>query len=89
MKYNPIPPPDFNIPARCIFPLVNIGSSLVSILGNALVMMVLHITPKLKTRSNYFLLLLGGIDMAISSIAQQVTSLLVMNLLHKSQVCVT
>ena len=88
MKCNSISPPDFNIPARCIFILVNIGSSLVSILGNALVMVVLHTTPKLKTRWNYFLLLLAGINVAISSIAQPITCLLVMDLLDVSHVCI-
>ena len=89
MKCNSIPPPDFDIPARCIFLLVNIGSSLVSILGNALMMVVLHNTPKLKTRSNYFLLLLAGIDVGMSSIAQPMTSLLVMDFLPMDQVCIT
>ena len=88
MKCNSISPPDFNIPARCIFILVNIGSSLVSILGNALVMVVLHTTPKLKTWWNYFLLLLAGINVAISSIAQPITCLLVMDLLDVSHVCI-
>ena len=72
-----------------IFLLVNIGSSLVSILGSALVMAVLQITPKLKTRSNYFLLLLVGTDVAIGSFAQPITCLLVIDFLHLGQVCIT
>ena len=70
MKCNSIPPPDFKIPAKSIFLLLNVGSFLVSILGNVLVMVILYITPKLKTRSNYFLLLLAGTDVAIGLIAQ-------------------
>ena len=89
MKYNSIPPPDFKIPAKFIFLLLNIGSSLVSVLGNALVMVVLHITPRLKTRSNYFLLLLAGTDVAIGLIAQPMTCLLVIDFLHMSKVCIT
>ena len=69
LKCNSIPPPDFEIPARCIFLLVNTGSSLVSILRNSLVMVALHITPKLEKHSNYFLQLLAGVDVAISSLA--------------------
>ena len=89
MKCNSIPPPDFKIPAKFIFLLLNIGSSLVSVLGNALVMVVLHITPRLKTRSNYFLLLLAGTDVAIGLIAQPMTCLLVIDFLHMSKVCIT
>ena len=73
MKCNSIPPSDFKIPAKSIFLLLNVGSFLVSILGNVLVMVILYITPKLKTRSNYFLLLLAGTDVAIGLIAQPMT----------------
>ena len=89
LKCNSIPPPDFDIPARCIFVLVNTESSLVFILGNALVMVVLHITLKLKIRSNYFLQLLAGVDVAISSLAQPIICLLVMDFLPMGQVCIT
>ena len=86
-KCNALTPPDFKFPVKFIFLILNIGTSLVTILGNSLMMVVLLYTPKLKTRSNYFLALLAGTDLAVGLIAQTMTSLLVTGVLYMSQIC--
>ena len=86
-KCNAIPPPDFEFSVKFIFLLFNIGTSLVAILGNSLVMVVLLYTPKLKTQSNSFLALLVGTDLAVGLIAQPVICLLVIDVLYMSQIC--
>ena len=86
-KCNAIPPPDFKFPVKFIFLLFNIGTSLVTILGNSLVMVALPCTPRLKTRSNYFLVLLAGTDLAVGLIARPTTCLLVIDVLYMRQIC--
>ena len=86
-KCSAIPPPDFTFPLKFIFLLLNFGSSLVTILGHSLVMVVLFYTSTLKTRPNCFLSLLAGADVAVALIAQPVTCLLVIHVLHMSQIC--
>ena len=83
-----MPPPDFKFSVKFIFLLFNIGTSLVTILGNFLMMVVLLYIPKLKTRSNHFLVLLAGTDLAVGLIAQPVTCLLVIDVLYMSQICI-
>ena len=87
-KCNAIPPPDFKFSVKFIFLLFNIGTSLVTILGKFLMMVVLLYIPKLKTWSNHFLVLLGGTDLAVGLIAQPVTCLLVIDVLYMSQICI-
>ena len=86
-KCNAILPPDFKLPVKCIFVLLNIGTSLVAIFGNALVMLILCTNQSLKTRSNYFLLFLAGTDVVVGLIAQPITCLLVINFLYLDRVC--
>lgn len=86
-KCNAILPPDFNFPVLFIFLFLNIGTSLVTIIGNFLVMVVLLYTSKLKTRSNYFLSLLAATDLAVGLVAQRVACLLVIDVLDMSQIC--
>lgn len=75
------------IPVLFIFLLLNIGTSLVTIIGNFLVMVVLLYTSKLKTQSNYFLSLLVATDLAVGLVAQPVACLLVIDVLDMSQIC--
>ena len=70
-----------------IFPLLNIGTSLVTIFGNVLVIVVLLYSSKLKTRSNYLLSLLAGTDLAVGLIAQPLACLLIIDVLDMSQMC--
>ena len=79
--------PDFKFPLMFIFPLLNIGTSLVTIFGNVLVIVVLLYSSKLKTRSNYLLSLLAGTDLAVGLIAQPLACLLIIDVLDMSQMC--
>ena len=87
-KCNAILSPDFKLPVKCIVLLLNIGTSLVSISGNALVMLILSTNPGFKTRSNYSLLFLPGTDVVVGLVAQPITCLLVINFLYLDQVCI-
>ena len=80
--------PDFKLPVKCIFLVLNIGTSLVAIFGNALVMLILHTTPRLKTQSNYLLLFLAGTHLIVGLIAQPITCILVINYLYLDKVCI-
>ena len=81
-------PPDFRLPLKCIFLLVNIGTSLLAIIGNGLVMLALFTYPKLRKRSNYFLLYLSITDMTVALIVQPMSCALVIDFHYAGQFCI-
>ena len=81
-------PPDFRLPLKCIFLLLNIGTSLLAIIGNGLVMLALFTYPKLRKRSNYFLLYLSITDMTVALIVQPMSCALVVDFYYAGQFCI-
>ena len=77
-------PPDFNLPSKCIFLSLNIGTSLVAALGNALVIVALYNSRTLRTRSNSSLFYLSTLDMTVGLIVQPLICIVVMD----DQLCI-
>ena len=71
---------DFQLPVKYVLIFLNIGTSLLAILGNGLVMITFYTYAELRTRSNYFLLFLSITDMAVGLVVQPMTCLLVTGL---------
>ena len=81
-------PPDFRLPLKCIFLLLNIGTSLLAIIGNGLVMLALFTFPRLRKRSNFFLLYLSITDMTVALIVQPMACVLVIDFHYTGQFCI-
>lgn len=70
----------FESPFKYVLLFLNIGTSLMAIVGNGLVMMAFYTYAELRTRSNYFLLLLSIADMTVGLVVQPMISLLIIGL---------
>ena len=70
----------FESPFKYVLLFLNIGTSLMAIVGNGLVMMSFYTYAELRTRSNYFLLLLSIADMTVGLVVQPMISLLIIGL---------
>ena len=80
--------PDFRLPLKCIFLLLNTVTSLLAIIGNGLVMLALFTCPKLRKRSNYFLLYLSITDMTVALIVQPMACVLVIDFYYAGKLCI-
>ena len=78
-------PPDFNLSLNYLFLSVNIGTSLVAVTGNALVIVTLCNSQILRTRSNIFLLYLSTLDMTVGLTVQQIIWIVVI----AGQLCIS
>ena len=68
---------DFELSVKYVLLFLNIGTSLLAVLGNGLVMMTFYTYAKLRTRSNCFLLFLSITDMTVGLVVQPLTCLLI------------
>ena len=71
---------DFELTVKYVLLFLNIGTSLLAILGNGLVIITFYTYADLRTRSNYFLLFLSITDMAVGLVVQPMTCLLIIGL---------
>ena len=76
--------PDFNKSLKCIFLPLNIGTSLVAVMGNALVIVTLYNSQTLRTSSNSFLFYLSTLDITVGLIVQPLICIVVMD----GQLCI-
>ena len=70
----------FESPFKYVLLFLNIGTSLMAIVGNGLVMMAFYTYAELRARSNYFLLLLSITDMTVGLVVLPMISLLIIGL---------
>lgn len=80
-------PPYFNTIQLIIFLILNFSISLLAILGNLLVIMTLYCYPKLRKRSNYFLLYLSITDIAVGIYVQPLSAMLVIDRDNVGDIC--
>lgn len=78
-RYRISTPPDFNLTLKRIFFPLNIGTSIMAVIGNGLVIATLYHSQTLRTRSNSFLFYLSTLDMTVGLIVQPLISIVVMD----------